>query len=123
MVRICKEESFHQRQGYELLLALSNGTPEQHAMAQDAVDRWWWPSLMIAGGMSSRTAAVPGSGGGRSSSMGRKITASATSTAAPIRRCFRAESIGKAGDRRGGGQLYRPRQSADVAHAASCRVR
>ncbi|MFI6049701.1 1,2-phenylacetyl-CoA epoxidase subunit PaaA [Streptomyces violascens] len=49
MVRICKEESFHQRQGYELLLALSKGTPEQHAMAQDAVNRWWWPSLMMFG--------------------------------------------------------------------------
>ncbi|MFJ5530265.1 1,2-phenylacetyl-CoA epoxidase subunit PaaA [Streptomyces sp. NPDC093261] len=49
MVRICKEESFHQRQGYELLLTLSQGTPEQHAMAQDAVDRWWWPSLMMFG--------------------------------------------------------------------------
>ena len=49
MVRVCKEESFHQRQGYELLLALSKGTPEQHAMAQDAVDRWWWPSLMMFG--------------------------------------------------------------------------
>ncbi|WP_327253884.1 1,2-phenylacetyl-CoA epoxidase subunit PaaA [Streptomyces sp. NBC_01244] len=49
MVRICKEESFHQRQGYELLLALSRGTQAQHAMAQDAVDRWWWPSLMMFG--------------------------------------------------------------------------
>jgi ring-1,2-phenylacetyl-CoA epoxidase subunit PaaA len=49
MVRICKEESFHQRQGYELLLALSRGTPAQRAMAQDAVDRWWWPSLMMFG--------------------------------------------------------------------------
>ncbi|MEU3598863.1 1,2-phenylacetyl-CoA epoxidase subunit PaaA [Streptomyces sp. NPDC006798] len=49
MVRICKEESFHQRQGYELLHALSRGTPAQHAMAQDAVDRWWWPSLMMFG--------------------------------------------------------------------------
>ncbi|MGW1157475.1 1,2-phenylacetyl-CoA epoxidase subunit PaaA [Streptomyces sp. NPDC002513] len=49
MVRICKEESFHQRQGYELLMALSHGTPEQHAMAQDAVNRWWWPSLMMFG--------------------------------------------------------------------------
>ncbi|MEV8524645.1 1,2-phenylacetyl-CoA epoxidase subunit PaaA [Streptomyces sp. NPDC052000] len=49
MVRICKEESFHQRQGYELLLTLSRGTPEQHAMAQDAVNRWWWPSLMMFG--------------------------------------------------------------------------
>jgi ring-1,2-phenylacetyl-CoA epoxidase subunit PaaA len=49
MVRICKEESFHQRQGYELLHALSHGTEAQHAMAQDAVDRWWWPSLMMFG--------------------------------------------------------------------------
>jgi len=49
MVRICKEESFHQRQGFEILLTLSQGTPDQHAMAQDAVDRWWWPSLMMFG--------------------------------------------------------------------------
>jgi len=49
MVRICKEESFHQRQGFEILHTLSLGTPEQHAMAQDAVDRWWWPSLMMFG--------------------------------------------------------------------------
>src|ERR1700712_5871313 len=49
MIRICKEESFHQRQGFESLLALSNGTAEQHAMAQDAIDRWWWPSLMMFG--------------------------------------------------------------------------
>ena len=49
MVRICKEESFHQRQGYDILLALCRGTPEQKAMAQDALDRWWWPSLMMFG--------------------------------------------------------------------------
>ena len=49
MVRICKEESFHQRQGFEILHTLSYGTPAQHAMAQDAVDRWWWPSLMMFG--------------------------------------------------------------------------
>ncbi|QKW07723.1 1,2-phenylacetyl-CoA epoxidase subunit A [Streptomyces sp. NA04227] len=49
MVRVCKEESFHQRQGYELLLALSRGTAAQHEMAQDAVNRWWWPSLMMFG--------------------------------------------------------------------------
>jgi ring-1,2-phenylacetyl-CoA epoxidase subunit PaaA len=49
MVRICKEESFHQRQGFELLLTLSNGTPEQKAMVQDAVNRWWWPALMMFG--------------------------------------------------------------------------
>lgn len=49
MVRICKEESFHQRQGFEILHTLSHGTPEQKQMAQDAVDRWWWPSLMMFG--------------------------------------------------------------------------
>jgi ring-1,2-phenylacetyl-CoA epoxidase subunit PaaA len=49
MVRICKEESFHQRQGFEILLTLMQGTPEQRAMAQDAVDRWYWPSLMMFG--------------------------------------------------------------------------
>lgn len=49
MVRICKEESFHQRQGFEIMLALSRGTDEQKAMAQDALDRWWWPSLMMFG--------------------------------------------------------------------------
>jgi ring-1,2-phenylacetyl-CoA epoxidase subunit PaaA len=49
MVRVCKEESFHQRQGFELLHTLSHGTQAQHAMAQDAVDRWWWPSLMMFG--------------------------------------------------------------------------
>jgi ring-1,2-phenylacetyl-CoA epoxidase subunit PaaA len=49
MVRICKEESFHQRQGFEVLLVLSQGTPEQRAMCQDAINRWWWPSLMMFG--------------------------------------------------------------------------
>jgi ring-1,2-phenylacetyl-CoA epoxidase subunit PaaA len=49
MVRICKEESFHQRQGYESLMVLSKGTEEQKAMLQDAVNRWWWPSLMMFG--------------------------------------------------------------------------
>jgi ring-1,2-phenylacetyl-CoA epoxidase subunit PaaA len=49
MVRICREESFHQRQGFELMLALARGTPEQKAMAQGALDRWWWPSLMMFG--------------------------------------------------------------------------
>lgn len=49
MVRICKEESFHQRQGFETLLVLSRGTPEQKAMCQDAINRWWWPSLMMFG--------------------------------------------------------------------------
>ncbi|KAA0572427.1 1,2-phenylacetyl-CoA epoxidase subunit PaaA [Azospirillum sp. Sh1] len=49
MVRICREESFHQRQGYELMLALAQGTAEQKRMAQDALNRWWWPSLMMFG--------------------------------------------------------------------------
>jgi ring-1,2-phenylacetyl-CoA epoxidase subunit PaaA len=49
MVRICKEESFHQRQGFEMLNTLSHGTAAQREMAQDAVDRWWWPSLMMFG--------------------------------------------------------------------------
>ena len=49
MIRICKEESFHQRQGYEILHTLSHGTPEQTAMAQDAVNRWWYPSLAMFG--------------------------------------------------------------------------
>ena len=49
MVRICKEESFHMRQGFELLMTLCQGTEEQKAMAQDAVNRWWWPSLMMFG--------------------------------------------------------------------------
>ncbi len=49
MVRVCREESFHQRQGYELMLALCRGTREQRRMAQDALDRWWWPSLMMFG--------------------------------------------------------------------------
>ena len=49
MIRICKEESFHQRQGYELLMTMMNGTAAQQEMVQGAVDRWWWPSLMMFG--------------------------------------------------------------------------
>ena len=49
MVRVCKEESFHQRQGFQIMLTLANGTEEQKAMAQDALNRWWWPSLMMFG--------------------------------------------------------------------------
>ncbi len=49
MVRICKEESFHQRQGYEIMLTLSRGSDQQKAMAQDALNRYWWPSLMMFG--------------------------------------------------------------------------
>jgi ring-1,2-phenylacetyl-CoA epoxidase subunit PaaA len=49
MVRICKEESFHQRQGFEILLVLSKGSEAQRRMCQDAIDRWWWPSVMMFG--------------------------------------------------------------------------
>ncbi len=49
MVRICREESFHQRQGYEIMMAMAAGTQAQRRMAQDALDRWWWPSLMMFG--------------------------------------------------------------------------
>ena len=49
MTRVCKEESFHQRQGFEAMSVLAGGTPAQRKMAQDALDRWWWPSLMMFG--------------------------------------------------------------------------
>jgi len=49
MIRICKEENFHKRQGYEIMATLAAGTPAQKAMAQDALDRWWWPSIMMFG--------------------------------------------------------------------------
>ena len=49
MIRVCKEESFHQRQGYEIMVELCRGSAEQKAMAQDALNRWWWPSLMMFG--------------------------------------------------------------------------
>jgi len=49
MVKICKEESFHARQGYSIMMTLTSGSDEQKAMAQDAIDRWWWPALMMFG--------------------------------------------------------------------------
>jgi ring-1,2-phenylacetyl-CoA epoxidase subunit PaaA len=49
MIRICKEESFHQRQGFEIMTVMARGTAAQRSMAQDALDRWWWPSLMMFG--------------------------------------------------------------------------
>jgi ring-1,2-phenylacetyl-CoA epoxidase subunit PaaA len=49
MVRICKEENFHKKQGFEIMTTLAGETPEQHRMAQDALSRWWWPSLMMFG--------------------------------------------------------------------------
>jgi ring-1,2-phenylacetyl-CoA epoxidase subunit PaaA len=56
MIRICKEESFHQRQGYELLMTMMRGTESQRAMVQAAVDRFWWPSLMMFGPPDSASA-------------------------------------------------------------------
>ncbi len=64
MIRICKEESFHQRQGFEILWTLARGTDDQREMAQDAVNRWWWPALMMFGPPDS--SAGSGSGGGES---------------------------------------------------------
>jgi ring-1,2-phenylacetyl-CoA epoxidase subunit PaaA len=49
MVRVCKEESFHQRQGFDIMTVLAQGTPEQKALAQDSLNRWWWPALMMFG--------------------------------------------------------------------------
>jgi ring-1,2-phenylacetyl-CoA epoxidase subunit PaaA len=49
MVRICKEESFHQRQGYDIMMKMAFGSPQQREMAQDALNRWWWPALMMFG--------------------------------------------------------------------------
>ncbi|MBV1897229.1 MAG: 1,2-phenylacetyl-CoA epoxidase subunit A, partial [Rhodobacteraceae bacterium] len=49
MIRVCKEESFHQRQGYEIVMKLAQGTPAQKEMAQDSLNRWWWPSIMMFG--------------------------------------------------------------------------
>ena len=49
MIRICKEENFHKKQGYEIVATLAKGPPEQKAMVQDAVNRWWWPSVMMLG--------------------------------------------------------------------------
>jgi ring-1,2-phenylacetyl-CoA epoxidase subunit PaaA len=49
MIRICKEENFHKRQGYEIVATLATGTPAQRAMVQDAINRWWWPTLMMFG--------------------------------------------------------------------------
>ena len=58
MIRVCKEESFHQRQGYEIMLTLARGTAEQKEMAQDALNRWWWPCLMMFGPPDSASSAA-----------------------------------------------------------------
>jgi len=59
MIRICKEESFHQRQGYEIMMRLAFGTPEQKQMAQDALNRWWYPTLMMFGPPDSQSPHTP----------------------------------------------------------------
>ena len=56
MVKICKEESFHARQGYSIMMALADGSDTQRAMCQDALDRWWWPALMMFGPHDSESA-------------------------------------------------------------------
>lgn len=80
MIRICKEESFHQRQGYEIMLTLCRGTPEQKAMAQDALNRWWWPALMMFGPPDSRACTPNSPCAGRSS-------------ASPTTSCARSSSM------------------------------
>ncbi len=60
MIRVCKEESFHQRQGFEILWTLMRGTESQQAMAQDAVNRWWWPALAMFGPPDTGAAAAKG---------------------------------------------------------------
>ena len=77
MVRICKEESFHQRQGYDIMLSLCRGTPEQKAMAQDALNRWWWPSLMMFGPPDADSVHSAQSARGRSSSSQQRRAAPA----------------------------------------------
>jgi ring-1,2-phenylacetyl-CoA epoxidase subunit PaaA len=69
MIRICKEESFHQRQGYELLMTMMRGTDAQRAMVQDATNRWWWPSLMMFGPPDDESPNTAQSGGHTEQSM------------------------------------------------------
>lgn len=77
MVRICKEESFHQRQGFEALLALTRGTPAQKAMAQDALDRWWFPSLAMFGPPDTAADETPKTTGTEPST-GKRVSATHT---------------------------------------------
>src|SRR4026209_1899606 len=94
MVRVCKEESFHQRQGYEIMIAMANGTPEQKRMAQDALNRWWWPALMRAGPTRGR----PRRGGTREE---RKAELRQNSAAPPFPRGFSPTQKSPAAARKG----------------------
>ena len=85
MIRICKEESFHQRQGFEILHTLSRGSEAQHAMAQDAVDRWWWPSLMMFGPPTTSRPTPPSRWPGTSSATPTTSCARSSSTCASPR--------------------------------------
>ena len=66
MVKICKEESFHQRQGYEAVMAMANGSDTQRAMLQDAIDRFWWPVLMMFGPSDADSPTAPRAWRGKS---------------------------------------------------------
>ena len=85
MLRICKEESFHQRQGYEILMTLCRGTKEQKQLAQDALDRFWWPALMMFG---PNDDASPNS----QKSMNYRVKEKATIHSPKICRCYRSSS-------------------------------
>ena len=86
MVRICKEESFHMRQGYELLMTLCRGSEEQKAMAQDAVSRWWWPALMMFGPQRLRFHPIPPSPCSGKSSASAMTTCARSSWTSPFPR-------------------------------------
>ena len=111
MIRICKEESFHQRQGYEIMLTLARGTPEQKAMAQDALNRWWWPSLMMFGPPDARRASTPTSRcAGRSSASPTTSCARNSST----RPCPQADYLGLDVPGPGAALRTRPDRALDV---------
>ncbi len=85
MIRICKEESFHQRQGYDLLLTMMKGSDEQRALVQDAVNRWWWPSLMMFG-RTTRTRRIRATRCAGASSASATTTCARSSSTPPCRR-------------------------------------
>jgi ring-1,2-phenylacetyl-CoA epoxidase subunit PaaA len=85
MLRICAEENFHKRQGFEILAALATGTRGQRAMAQDAVDRWWWPTLMMFARRTRPPRTAQSSCAGRSS-RSRTTSCASASWILPCRR-------------------------------------